>query len=242
MLFAAIILAILSIVFYLIPNPLEPVLWTEPFALPALTGSLASNSFLKAAKLYKAINAPESIAIDDDNGDCFAGLSDGRVVRIDKNGNYLNDIYFNSALASSPTQNSTLLEWCKREALDHNLPWNPKGEQSCGRPLGMRLISWNDAKALLFLDAYRGLFLISMTKSNDPISLEHLSGPDSTISSPIDDDVDKTSLLPAKFYNDLDFDGKQTVYFTDSSYKNYRSQNREEVIDGAPGVACSPMI
>ena len=43
--------------------------------------------------------------------------------------------------------------------------------------------------------------------------------------------------MPIKFFNDLDVidePNDKTVIFTDSSYKNTRSENRQELIDGAP--------
>jgi sugar lactone lactonase YvrE len=53
--------------------------------------------------------------------------------------------------------------------------------------------------------------------------------------------VDPTALLPPKFFNDLDIIDRTTqageeriVYFSDTSYKNTRSENRQEILDGSP--------
>ena len=48
-------------------------------------------------------------------------------------------------------------------------------------------------------------------------------------------EYDPMILYPPKFYNDLDIssDGR-VIIFTDSSYKYTRSENRQEILDGAP--------
>lgn len=53
-----------------------------------------------------------------------------------------------------------------------------------------------------------------------------ISKPDSEQSS------DNVALLEIKFFNDLDVFGDM-IYFSDSSYMYHRSQNRQEVLDGA---------
>jgi hypothetical protein len=53
--------------------------------------------------------------------------------------------------------------------------------------------------------------------------------------------VDPIVFLPPKFFNDLDIIDRTTrageeriVYLSDTSYKNTRSENRREILDGAP--------
>jgi Strictosidine synthase len=54
--------------------------------------------------------------------------------------------------------------------------------------------------------------------------------------------VHHSAQLPPKFFNDLDImevgsetgETKLMVYFTDTSYKYHRCQNRQEILDGAP--------
>jgi len=54
-------------------------------------------------------------------------------------------------------------------------------------------------------------------------------------SSHTDGAVDPAALKEPLFYNDVEVDeAAHAIYFTDSSYKHRRAQNRAEVIDGAP--------
>lgn len=53
--------------------------------------------------------------------------------------------------------------------------------------------------------------------------------------------VDPVAFLPPKFFNDLDIIDRTSqegegrfVYFSDTSYKHTRSENRQEILDGAP--------
>lgn len=66
------------------------------------------------------------------------------------------------------------------------------------------------------------------------MTAEHLLSPDKSINAPSSGEFDPTILLTPKFYNDLDVTSDGMVIFTDSSYTYHRSQNRVEVMDGAP--------
>lgn len=62
------------------PVPIDPVAWT-PSADPGFTGAFAENNGLSAAELLPIGPAPEDVAIGPD-GHAYAGLLDGRIVRV----------------------------------------------------------------------------------------------------------------------------------------------------------------
>lgn len=90
----------------------------------------------------------------------------------------------------------------------------------------------------MFADAYHGIFRIFLTDSSDSSSLELLSGPSQNISLPHNSlqflYPDPILSMSPKFYNDLDIDEHGNIYFTDTSYRHPRSENRQELLDGAP--------
>jgi len=81
---------------------------------------------------------------------------------------------------------------------------------------------------LYILDAYHGLFKLDLSAQ----SATHLVSPDTPIvAHPHADPV--TTRMPF-FFNDLDISIDNKVVFTDSSYRYTRSNNRPEILDGAP--------
>ena len=124
------------------------------------------------------------------------------------------------------------------------LAWNVTNERQCGRPLGSRLIVDANKQTLLFiLDAYHGLFEINIGSKQ---ITHHISG-HSKLTNIADEGngysntsrYDPVVSLPIKFFNDLDIlidpiSQDKIVVFTDSSYKYTRSENRMELLDGAP--------
>ncbi|XP_022083059.1 adipocyte plasma membrane-associated protein-like [Acanthaster planci] len=88
-----------------------------------------------------------------------------------------------------------------------------KDEHRCGRPLGLR---FHSDGFLYVLDAYLGLFKVNV-ETGDTTKL--LSGED-----PI-------GGKPMKFLNDLDIDSDGVIYFSDSSYRWQRRQNRHAVLE-----------
>ena len=216
-------------------NPLEPTLWQpqDVFPLP----SIVPNTHLSHAMVVHEgenpqVLAPESFAIDPDSGRVYAGLSYGVVVELDQNGNYLHDVIFIGG-----NLYNTSREWCRSEALANRLPYSVINERQCGRPLGLRLTR----SGLYIADAYHGIFLVpaAALASREGVgaaaaeAVQHLVSPSQKISKcAIDSKV--VSMRPL-FFNDVVVDEDAgIVYFTDSSYKNTRSENRREVIDGAP--------
>eukprot|EP01035_Chromulina_nebulosa_P020025 gene20025-26001_t len=166
---------------YFAPSPLDPVLWTEPFELPQLIGPVKPNKILQNhIKLGESqILAPESLAFDEESGDGFASLSDGRIVKLNKNGDYIRDISFKGSINNDKDLLS-LKEWCHTEALAHRLAWNNDGERNCGRPLGLRFLKILLDKAPGVLDNIRyvnskdkkSTYLIGVgAKSTKPFSL-----------------------------------------------------------------------
>jgi hypothetical protein len=78
------------------PSEIQPVLWEQPDPLPYLNGSWSKNEALVDSLHLNdgLITAPESIAINPLSGVGYASLSDGRVVSLDQNGLYLDDLFF----------------------------------------------------------------------------------------------------------------------------------------------------
>ncbi|WP_339487902.1 SMP-30/gluconolactonase/LRE family protein [Pseudomonas sp. EL_65y_Pfl2_R95] len=77
------LIACAAIFLALTPSPINPVAWQAPKA-PAMTGVLEPNDTLMKAQLIAKgqVHGPEDTAIDA-QGRVYAGLADGRVVRID---------------------------------------------------------------------------------------------------------------------------------------------------------------
>ncbi|WP_435608555.1 SMP-30/gluconolactonase/LRE family protein [Pseudomonas knackmussii] len=80
------LVAALAIYLVVTPSPIDPVAWTPP-AAPKLTGVLEPNDTLMKAELLGQgqVHGPEDTAVDKD-GRVYAGLADGRVVRLDGTG------------------------------------------------------------------------------------------------------------------------------------------------------------
>ncbi|KAJ1403928.1 hypothetical protein B484DRAFT_224454 [Ochromonadaceae sp. CCMP2298] len=112
--------------------------------------------------------------------------------------------------------------------MEGRLAWSVAAERKCGRPLGLRVRQEGRTKYLYIMDAYHGLFKLNLADS----SVQHLVTPESAIKTPKGSDA--AASKPAKFFNDLDVTADGRVLFTDSSYKHTRSENRQEVLDGAP--------
>jgi len=102
-------------------------------------GILSPNNLLShAEKLFEnEIVGPESIAFDEDRGDVYTGLNDGRIVRF----NVLN------MKLENVTRTGRNVDGCGKMNLEH----------VCGRPLGLKFYK-ND---LYVVDAYLGLMKIS---------------------------------------------------------------------------------
>ena len=82
----AILLAALTIYLAVTPSPIDPLAWDAPEG-PELAGPLQANQRLKEAELLARgqIHGPEDTAVDG-QGRVYAGLHDGRVVRIAADG------------------------------------------------------------------------------------------------------------------------------------------------------------
>jgi hypothetical protein len=134
------LIAALAVIYKLKPSVLQPVLWKTPNPLPTLTGALAPNSVLLHARFLPGdFSGPESLAFDLENGDVFAGVSDGSVLRFSATGEEQERIFFvGGHLAKDSKSAAQLFDHCHTEAVAHRLAWNSTGEQQCGRPLGLR--------------------------------------------------------------------------------------------------------
>src|SRR6185312_423530 len=92
-LFIALLLAIVVLYFLMWPVPISPVAWTPPTA-PPLTGQYQQNSQLANTERLSlgtgnpqagAGYGPEDVALDAD-GRIYAGLDDGRIMRLQADG------------------------------------------------------------------------------------------------------------------------------------------------------------
>ncbi|NQD94386.1 SMP-30/gluconolactonase/LRE family protein [Pseudomonas sp. CrR25] len=88
-LFGLLVMLTASLAFYLTltPSPIDPLAWQAPPA-PAMTGTLEPNDTLMKAELLGKgqLQGPEDSAVDG-QGRVYSGQQDGRIVRIDANGN-----------------------------------------------------------------------------------------------------------------------------------------------------------
>ncbi|XP_070578296.1 adipocyte plasma membrane-associated protein-like [Ptychodera flava] len=89
-----------------------------------------------------------------------------------------------------------------------------ENEHTCGRPLGIRI---NENGTMFAIDAYRGLFQVD-TKTGDTATLVSAGAP-----------IEKKA---PKFLNDLDVQKDGIIYFTDSSYRWQRRENRYAALEG----------
>lgn len=82
----ALLVAVLAVYLALTPSPIDPLAWT-PAKAPPMTGVMEPNDTLMKAELLAQgqIVGPEDTAVDS-QGRVFAGLDDGRIVRIGADG------------------------------------------------------------------------------------------------------------------------------------------------------------
>ena len=82
------------------------------------------------------------------------------------------------------------------------------------------------------MDAYHGIIVLNLETK----VVRHLVKPTDSIYTFHSTVIDPAVLATPRFYNDLDFlsDNSGDFVFTDSSYKWTRSENRQEILDGAP--------
>ena len=234
--------AVLAILFLHLYSPLEPQLWTDPFPLGNLP--VVNRRLTNATKASLGIlQGPESLAASS-SGAVFASLADGRIVLLDQKGMLRHVIYFNGSIHTpsgfiyedkSVYEGAKLnLQWCIDRSRANELAYDVANERACGRPLGLRYLHSGSKGRLYFADAYTGIYRIDLSSADEPLKITHLV----STSTPIhhqQQQVDEHSLLTPKFFNDLDItEDEHDIYFTDTSYKNHRSQNRQEVLDGAP--------
>lgn len=83
---SGLLLAVAGLWLALTPSPIDPLAWDAP-AAPALDGVLAANDALAGAELLGRgqLAGPEDSAVDA-QGRLYAGLHDGRIVRLDAEG------------------------------------------------------------------------------------------------------------------------------------------------------------
>lgn len=83
---------------------------------------------------------------------------------------------------------------------------------------------------MIIIDAYHGLFQLNL-ETKQTVSL--YKSQQSIPTPKYYEYLDPKALLKPKFLNDLDILPNGDIVFTDSSYKNSRSENRIEILDGA---------
>lgn len=236
------------VIMYWLPSPLSPTVWLEPNALPRLEGALAVNNRLTNADIVDPdlFHGPECIEFDDKGQFAYVSIGDGTVAKFNSStGAIIGSIFFTGGYLLSPKKQRTnglkiksavvseLFDMCNEQSMSKELQWNTDMERACGRPLGLRYLRINGVEHLYILDAYHGLFLLDLSMNK----ARHLVKPGDTIIQPsasVFASNDPAASLPPQFFNDLDLGPDSTVIFTDSSYKFTRSENRQEVLDGAP--------
>jgi len=235
----SIVIGIVAVIIYQItPNVLEPTHWDNPLPLMSFEGPTAQNNVLTHAyQVSQNFHGPESMAFDDWDGTVYVGFGDGTVRTFSSEGIMQNIIFFaggylRHGVEGGEDRTQDLLDWCVKESKEGRLAWNHEGEKKCGRPLGIRTKKdINRVTRVYVLDAYHGLFEIVRQAGID-VDLFHRITPSTIITTPEGADP-KTKLTPT-FFNDLDISSDGSIVFTDSSYRYSRSQNRPEIMDGAP--------
>ncbi len=78
------------------------------------------------------------------------------------------------------------------------------------------------------MDAYHGMFRLNLTTG----IVSHMFGPHTFIKSELkkENNLELNALLPPKFFNDFDISQDGCIYFSDSSYKWSRSNNRWDIL------------
>ena len=205
-----------------IPNVIDPTVWTPPFPLPGITRNDILSGAARVEDPGRQLLATESFAMRRD-GVVYAGTSYGVVIALDENGRWLRDVFFVGGFVN----HSVDVAWCRGLAVADKLPWDKHSEMKCGRPLGLRLA--REESELWLADAYHGIFKLSISTG----VWEHVVKPEDTIVAlPF---VDPNAMKRPMFFNDVVIDeARDLLFFTDSSSKHRRAQNRQEVIDGSP--------
>ena len=205
-----------------VPNVIDPTVWTPSFPLPGITRNDILSGAAHVEDPGQQILAPESFAMRRD-GIVYAGTSYGVVIALDENWHWLRDVFFVGGFLN----NSVDVAWCRAQAVAAKLQWNKHSEMKCGRPLGLRLA--REDSELWLADAYHGIFKLVISSG----VWEHVVKPEDTISA--FPSVNPNAMKRPMFYNDVVIDeARDVLFFTDSSSKHRRAENREEVIDGAP--------
>lgn len=93
---AGLLTVLVSLLFHLLPSPLDPYPWKHAFDLPSWGQDWAVNTQLKGADLAleNELQGPESFAFHPLNGDVYTGVTGGLVYRIDANATNLEPIFF----------------------------------------------------------------------------------------------------------------------------------------------------
>ena len=90
-----VVVLLLLIAYWSVPNILEPVIWEEPFELPKL---VVNNDLIAIRHVQEGvITSPESMAMDKTTGLVYASLADGTVVALDANGQMMKQVFFTFA-------------------------------------------------------------------------------------------------------------------------------------------------
>jgi hypothetical protein len=159
--------------------------------------------------------APESFA-EDEHGQLYASVSFGAVLRAPADARQPGvPVFFTPAAISGwrgRLSEHPQYAWCLAQATAKN----ESAESVCGRPLGIRIV----ARTLFVADAYFGIF-------SAPLDGDAAEAPDWL--------VRPGDASPAmRFFNDLDVTRDGAIFFTDSSSRHTRRENRLEIINNAP--------
>ncbi|KAJ8753228.1 hypothetical protein K2173_017834 [Erythroxylum novogranatense] len=145
---------------------------------------------------------PESLEFDSLGRGPYTGLADGRIVRW-----MGQDVGWESFAVVTTSWSEEL---CAKG--DWITPKQPKNEEKCGRPLGLRFdkVTGN----LYIADAYYGLLVV---------------GPEGGLATPLATHVEGDPIL---FANDLDIHSNGSIFFTDSSRRYDRANHFFILLEG----------
>ena len=197
-----------------------PFGWLDAPPLPSLEGKWASNNALEGAEQLSysgSVLAPESFAVWKDS--IYASVATGAVVRLPSDTNQAATPIFFAAAAAERWSGAPGEHPLYARCVEMVSKGNTTSEDICGRPLGLRIV--NDS--LYIADAVFGIFKVALE--------------DAVFAMPTPEWLVKpTDVSPAmRFINDLVIDERDgSLYFTDSSSVNARTDYLTEIKNNAP--------
>ena len=198
-----------------LPSHFAPNAWLRPPPLPKPWVHTNALSSAERLSWNGTALAPECFA-EDANGILLSSSAFGAILRApDDPTRPGSPVFFTPAAVEGwqgPLEHHPLYAWCQSQAAAKNT----SAEEKCGRPLGIRV----KGARLYVADAYFGVFTVALDGN---AKAEWLVRPD--------------NVSPAlRFVNDVDVASDGSIYFTDSSFKHSRHENRLLIFDNPPAA------